>query len=431
MKLFTSIRTVAFATILSTNLSVAKAQCTAPAMTFVAPALTKGDAGTKGAEYTFLNVTPGVNAIFTVTDIVGGAKLTSMDDLTYGYSAAWQPVVKTPSNQGAGESYVSFKIEFVNTIGGGSYQYDCAQLSFIDVDGDGSHVREFVAARGYDSYTVANNTILTLTNTNSGGSGTLTKAAGTYGTYNGLDTSAYITNINFNYKNVKKIDEVRVGNITDNSFTVQDRYSCGYFKNITIPNISILPVTYTSFNGTVVDNKSVNLNWITAQEINNNYFEVERSFDNSNFKLVGMVLDGFATTGGQKSYMFKDNAADLVGKSVVYYRLKQVDMDGKGSYSKVVAVKFQAEANNNNDVQVSPNPFTANLYVRFNATENGNAEIRIISVAGVKMVSKQSTIVKGYNNILVEGLSKLAPGLYIAQLVQNGVVIDNKKVIRN
>lgn len=429
MKLFTSIRTVAFATILSANFTVANAQCTAPAMNFVAPALTKGSAGTEGAEYTFYNVTPGVNAIFTITNVVGGAKLTSMDDLTYGYAAAWQPVVKTPSNQGAGESYVAFKIEFVNTIGGGSYQYDCAQLSFIDVDGDGSHVREFVAARGYDSYTVANNTILTLSSTNSGGSGTLTKAVGTYGTYNGLDTGAYVTNINFNFKNVKKIDEVRVGNITDQSFTVQDRYSCGYFRNITIPSISILPVTYTSFNGTVIDNKSVNLNWITAQEINNNYFEVERSFNNADFKLVGMVLDGFATTGGQKSYQFKDNATDLKGKSVVYYRLKQVDMDGKGSYSKVIAVKFQTS--NSTDVQVSPNPFTENLYVRFNATENGNAEIRIISVAGVKVVSKQSTIVKGYNNILVEGLSKLAPGLYIAQLVQNGVVIDNKKVIRN
>jgi len=189
-----------------------------------------------------------------------------------------------------------------------------------------------------------------------------------------------------------------------------------------------LPVTYTSFDA-VVNDKSVLLKWITAQEMNNSHFEVERSFDNNNFSTVGIVLDGFALNGTAKSYQFKDNSAELQGKTMAYYRLKQIDLDGKATYSKVLAVRLQAKAGVT--MQVSPNPFVENLNVRFNATENGSAQIRIMNSYGQTLLSKQSTISKGYNNIQVDGLKQLAAGMYIAQLLMNGTVIDNQRVIKN
>lgn len=193
-------------------------------------------------------------------------------------------------------------------------------------------------------------------------------------------------------------------------------------------NGGTMPVTYTSFDA-VVNDKSVLLKWVTAQEQNNSHFEVERSFDNNNFNTAGIVLDGFALNGTAKSYQFKDNSTELQGKTIVYYRLKQVDMDGKATYSKVLAVRLQAKAGVT--MQVSPNPFIETLNVRFAATENGSAQIRIMNSFGQTLLSKQSSITKGFNNIQVDGLKELAAGMYIAQLVMNGTVIDNQRVIKN
>jgi len=189
-----------------------------------------------------------------------------------------------------------------------------------------------------------------------------------------------------------------------------------------------LAVKYQSFDA-VKTEKGVNLNWITTTEVNHSHFEVERSFDMNNFKTIGVVLDGFEGDNGSRSYMFKDMAASLKGQSVVYYRLKQFDLDGKSTYSKVLVVRL--EEKNEITMQVTPNPFAENLVVRFNSTENGLAQIKIISVTGKTMLSKQSVISKGSNSILVDGLGGLSTGMYVAQMIMNGNVIDNQKVVKN
>ena len=149
----------------------------------------------------------------------------------------------------------------------------------------------------------------------------------------------------------------------------------------------------------------------------------------NSYNPAGLVLDGFTTNGSGKSYQFKDNSAQLKGRSMVYYRLKQVDIDGKVTYSKILAVRLQAKSDVT--MQVSPNPFTEDVTIRFTATENGTAIMRITNLAGQTMLSKQSTITKGYNNIKIESLSGLAAGMYMVQLTMNGTVINNQKLIKN
>jgi len=436
--------------LLSLQLIIANSQCIAPSMIWKNSVLIADTAGTVGATYLFPEVTPGVHAHVTITAVVGGATLTNIDDVTYGYANAWQPVVKTPSVQGASESYISFAIKFYDNAGGDDdddddddddnnanphtscgnlHTYNCAQLSFIDVDGDGQHVREFVAAKGFDSYTVANISILTLTQTGSGPDKML-KAVGTYANYIGLDTSAWITNINYKYRNIKQIREVRVGSITDASFVVQDRYTCGYFQQISMPDIIILPVTYTSFTGKLAD-KTVFLDWKTENEINSAYFEVERSFNSTTFKTVGLVLDGFAAGNGKTFYKFKDNSTELQSNKYAYYRLKQVDKDGKYNYSTVVAIALNSSSSDVVKMTVSPNPFVEKLNVQFTTVTNGQAEIRVLNMNGQTVLSKQSTISSGSNNLEVNNLGKLNSGIYIFQLIKDGVVIDNQKIIKN
>ena len=188
-----------------------------------------------------------------------------------------------------------------------------------------------------------------------------------------------------------------------------------------------LPVKYLSFDA-VVNDKAVLLKWLTTQEVNNSHFEVERSFDMNTYNTIGLVLDGFVN-GTNKSYQYKDNSNELQGRSIVYYRLKQFDIDGKYTYSKVIAVRLQAKAGV--VMQVSPNPFVESVNVRYTATESGIAQIRIMNMEGQTMLSKQATISKGYNNIQVADLKGLATGMYIARLSMNGAVIDNQRIIKN
>ena len=94
-------------------------------------------------------------------------------------------------------------------------------------------------------------------------------------------------------------------------------------------------VVYQSIKVSVIG-KSVILDWNTVSEFRNSYFEVERSFNNTNFKTVALVLDGFTTEGSGKKYAFKEAASVAKKGSSVYYRLKQFDEYGNVTYSTVV-----------------------------------------------------------------------------------------------
>jgi hypothetical protein len=200
-----------------------------------------------------------------------------------------------------------------------------------------------------------------------------------------------------------------------------------YFRGFIYAPAGTMPVKYSAFDAVVV-NQSVVLNWITEQEINHNHFEVERSFDGVSFKTTAIVLDGFEN-GSRKNYQFKDNDAELQSKSVVYYRLKQVDNDGKVFYTSTLVVKLKAAEGV--VIQTSPNPFTENLNIRFTSTGNSVAEISIINANGQQVLSKKSSVTKGYNNIQIGGLTTLAPGMYVAQVKMNGVVTGTQKIIKN
>jgi len=197
-----------------------------------------------------------------------------------------------------------------------------------------------------------------------------------------------------------------------------------------MPAIIILPVTYTSFTGRLAD-KTVFLDWKTASEINSSHFEVERSFDGTTFKTVGLVLDGFAADNGARFYKFKDNSAELEGKNYAYYRLKQIDKDGKYNYSTVVALGLKSSASDAAKLTVSPNPFVEKISVQYNAATNGKAEIRLLNINGQTVISSKANITSGTNNLQVNGLGNLTSGIYVFQLLKDGVVIDNQKIIKN
>ena len=189
----------------------------------------------------------------------------------------------------------------------------------------------------------------------------------------------------------------------------------------------LLPVKYLSINAVPVENSAVEVTWVTSEEINNNRFEVERSFDVNSFKTIAIVLDGFAA-GTQKSYSYTDKSIELQNKNVIYYRLKQYDNDGRFTYSKILAVKLKAGAPV--AMEVSPNPFTETINVRYNTSLTGFAVLSIIDASGKTVMVKQTSTAVRTNNISINGLSRLNAGLYIARLTVDGIVLATEKIIR-
>lgn len=192
-----------------------------------------------------------------------------------------------------------------------------------------------------------------------------------------------------------------------------------YFKNSVYPAINTLPVKYHAFDVDYCNNQMI-LKWVTSEEANHHHFEVERSFNQQDFKSLALILGGFDAGMGRMKYELKDAAIELKSNSMAYYRLKQVDLDGCYSYSKVIAVRLEEAGIL--QMQLSPNPFTELLIIRYQSSEAANVEIRLVNTNGQTIVSKHSAISKGSNYLQMTSLSKLAPGIYVASLIINGVV---------
>jgi uncharacterized repeat protein (TIGR01451 family) len=100
-----------------------------------------------------------------------------------------------------------------------------------------------------------------------------------------------------------------------------------------------LPVVLTAFTASAVQNRDAQLSWTTASEVNSASFNIERSFDGVSFTKVGQVA-AKGTTALASTYAFTDAAVAARTTGAVYYRLKQVDLDGTSTYSPVRTVSF-------------------------------------------------------------------------------------------
>ncbi len=155
-----------------------------------------------------------------------------------------------------------------------------------------------------------------------------------------------------------------------------------------------LPIELVSFDATVV-NGSVVMKWVTASELNNDFFTIERSLDAEKFEVVEIV-QGAGTTSLQTSYSTEDKFP-YVGKS--YYRLKQTDYDGKFSYSNIVLVDVKELAYG--VVALYPNPInnTGTLSISYNSDSASDVIVTVSDISGRLIKQEAVQVVKGQNNI--------------------------------
>jgi hypothetical protein len=185
--------------------------------------------------------------------------------------------------------------------------------------------------------------------------------------------------------------------------------------NFTITQSGPLPVGLLDFNASAKTNH-VELGWKTVFEQNSRGFEVQRSIDNaSNFSSIGFINsqgNGFI----DRNYSTNDN--NVKKNTRYYYRLKQVDLDARSTYSPVrsVILKDSRLAN----ITVNPNPVTDDmLTIKMNENRITSLQAQVIDAAGrILSDTRFGNVAPGA--VLSMPAKSLSAGVYILRLVGDG-----------
>jgi hypothetical protein len=211
------------------------------------------------------------------------------------------------------------------------------------------------------------------------------------------------------------------------SFCKITNANIAFINDSVLQNTIASKVKLTSFEATV-KGSSITCNWITSVEINNNYFELERSFDGVNFKVTALVFGAEGSSNTAIKYRFKDNNEALKRNDIVYYRLKQIGNDSVVQYSQLIKVALSKSSTN--ALGVVPNPFASNFTYNLNAPTAGFVITKIINLGGRLMAIKHTSVNKGINKLAIDDVAAFSSGVYIMEVTMNGSIIGRQKITK-
>jgi hypothetical protein len=200
--------------------------------------------------------------------------------------------------------------------------------------------------------------------------------------------------------------------------------ACGTFYDTAFVTASAtVPVKLVSFNATQ-SNNDVRLDWKTASEINNDHFEIEKSFNGVDFKTIGFAK-GSGTTSQMTRYASLDQDALNTSARNLYYRLKQVDRDGSVSYSHIAVV--EVGKTRTLSLSTKPNPSNGVFTIETQLNTTNPATVKVVNLMGATVWTKAVNPTSIHTSIDAE--MKLPQGVYMLLLEQDGQVFTHKFVI--
>jgi hypothetical protein len=228
-------------------------------------------------------------------------------------------------------------------------------------------------------------------------------------------------NSNF-YMAVQGLDYTNQAAMFYGSGVVNDASGYQGFSRVPLTNVG-LPLTWLNFTA-VKQDKNALLNW-AVQEDNNNHFEIERSVNGIDFAQIGSNV---ASKGaGSNNYSMTDAELINLKSNVVYYRIKQVDNDGKFTYSKVATIKLSTDKNYN--IGIYPNPVNDNTTLTIDVAKATRAQVKVIDAAG-KTVQTLSLVLNAGVNQKKINFSTLANGSYNVNVMSEDGLQETLKVVK-
>lgn len=193
------------------------------------------------------------------------------------------------------------------------------------------------------------------------------------------------------------------------------------FTNNCADCIVTLPVELINFTGEAKDDYNL-ITWSTVTERDNDYFILEKSTGGDQFEFVAMI-DGAGNSTEELHYEYKHSHPE----SVQYYRLRQVDFDGKVHYSKVISVNTSSKST----IEIYPNPTTDNLHFNIkNGSSLAGATITYVDVTG-KALSEKINTSQNNNSFKSNLFYSLDKGVYIVKITnKEGILVKTEMIIK-
>lgn len=179
-----------------------------------------------------------------------------------------------------------------------------------------------------------------------------------------------------------------------------------------------LPVKYAQDLTASLVNKTVQLSWQTTSEINNDYFDVQRSNDSKNWTSIGQVKSAYAPlgTGSGSKYSFEDKN---INNGSYTYRLAQHDLDGKMDIGNVTSITVSGLIGS---VLVYPNPVVTSFKLK-NGPVGGS--FRLTNIGGQSVLN--GTISNSDQEI---NIAQLPSSVYFLEIIQNGRTVEKIKLLK-
>lgn len=225
------------------------------------------------------------------------------------------------------------------------------------------------------------------------------------------------------------VDEVRISNIIRPLEWVQTEFANqtkpGEFVKLgmteaIVQQISMSLLTFDA----EAQGSTVELKWLTANEVENDLFTIERSLDGVAYQEIG-TYPGAGNSNEVLSYKFRDNSPQL---GTNYYRVKLTSSTGATEYSMITPV--QIEAITEADIKIKapqPNPFVENFEVEYSLPKDGVALVKLMSVSGDVVLEEK---VNGQKDaplkFFYKDENKLKPGVYFLSVAQE----EDKKMVK-
>jgi hypothetical protein len=185
-------------------------------------------------------------------------------------------------------------------------------------------------------------------------------------------------------------------------------YTGGLASSATVGGI-LLPIKWLSFDVIKQGNNAL-LSWSVANELTNHHYELERSSNGINYTNIGIVNK---SANGNTTYNYTDVEINNLNATILYYRIKQVDTDGKSSYSDTRFITIDKKS------------------IPFENRDNSIVKLNLISANGQFIGSREITTQQASNYYFNIKDRAIAAGEYYLQIIFKGELIGTKKLLVN
>lgn len=173
------------------------------------------------------------------------------------------------------------------------------------------------------------------------------------------------------------------GDNTNNNDSGSPGFVNTYTKTI------LFPVALTDFKATSTQT-GIQLDWATETEQDNDYFAIEHGTNGSDFNTI-KTIEGAGTTDERNTYAYT-HTTPVIGNN--YYRLRQVDFDGKETFSEIVVEKFDSKFN---EITVFPQPATTEATIYFTSLSYESGTMAVYDISGRLIHSNDIQLIEGEN----------------------------------